>query len=478
MTETALIWFRRDLRIDDNPALAAAARSGLPAIPVYIHAPGEEGRWAPGAASNWWLYHALAELEEELDHLGLPLVIRAGPSLETLRTLVREHNVKAVFWNRRYEPDIIERDQGIRQVLVDDGVEVDSGNSALLYEPHEIANRSGKPFRVFTPFWKHLYSLPVRAPVEIPAAGLRGPQTIPASLPASELGLLPDIAWDAEFYDCWKPGLEDAHHALAAFVEERVFQYRQRRDLPGTEGTSRLSPYLHFGQIGPRQVWSAVQQAGAAESKGGHTFLSEIAWREFAYHLLYHFPHTTDEPLNEGFRQFPWEPDPDYLRAWQHGQTGYPIVDAGMRQLWRTGWMHNRVRMITASFLVKHLLQPWQEGARWFWDTLVDADLASNTMGWQWTAGCGADASPYFRIFNPIIQGEKFDPEGRYVRAFVPELEKLPDKYLHQPWEAPAAVLAQAGIVLGRDYPHPVIRHAAGRERALAALAANKARRD
>jgi deoxyribodipyrimidine photo-lyase len=478
MTDHALVWFRQDLRIADNPALAAAARLGLPVIPLFIHAPEEEGAWPPGAASSWWLHHALAELDEELGHLALPLVLRRGPSLDALRALIREFRVRVVLWNRRYEPAARSRDATIERALGEDGIEVLTSNSALLYEPHEISNRAGEPFRVFTPFWKHLHGLPTRGPVAVPSGDLRPPLEPPASVALDELGLLPRVDWDSGFYACWKPSLEDAADTLQNFVEERVSSYSEQRNLPGSEGTSRLSPYLHFGQVGPRQVWRMVEQSGAFDSRGGYTFLSEIAWREFAYHLLYHFPHTTDQPLNENFSHFPWEPDAASLKAWQSGQTGYPIVDAGMRQLWQTGWMHNRVRMITASFLVKHLLQPWQEGARWFWDTLVDADLASNSMGWQWTAGCGADAAPYFRIFNPILQGEKFDPEGRYVRSYVPELAKLPDHYLHQPWEAPAATLDQAGVRLGRDYPWPIIQHRAGRERALAALAANKRRDD
>jgi deoxyribodipyrimidine photo-lyase len=478
MKEHVIVWFRLDLRIADNPALAAAAKTGLRIIPLFIHAPDEEGDWAPGAASNWWLYHALAELDEELEHVGLPLIIRTGPSLEALQSVIEKHSVRAVFWNRRYEPLIMDRDNGIETALVGRGVEVHTGNSAMLYEPHEIANRSGQPFRVFTPFWKHLYSLPGRAPVQLAARELAGPAEPVGSTPLQQLGLMPDIAWDTEFYTSWKPSLEGAAQALETFVEEKVTGYRDQRNLPGTDGTSRLSPYLHFGQLGPRQVWQQVLAAGAADSNSGHTFLSEIAWREFAHHLLYHFPHTPEHPLSEAYADFPWEPDADYLSAWQRGMTGYPIVDAGMRQLWRTGWMHNRVRMIVASFLVKHLLQPWQAGARWFWDTLVDADLASNTMGWQWTAGCGADAAPYFRIFNPTLQGEKFDSDGRYVRRFVPELAQLPDRYLHQPWAAPAGVLSQAAITLGRDYPQPIIDHRAGRERALAALAANKAARN
>jgi deoxyribodipyrimidine photo-lyase len=475
MQEHAIVWFRQDLRIADNPALAAAASSGLPVIPLYIHAPEEEGRWAPGAASNWWLYHALAELDEELEHIGLRLMIRTGASLEALQSIIESHAVRAVFWNRRYEPAVIERDTSIKQSLRDQGVEVLTSNSALLYEPHEIANRSGAPFRVFTPFWKHLYGLPTRLPVSVETGLLRPPANFPESESLNALGLMPEIGWDAEFYTCWKPSLEDASLALEEFVAQRVSHYRDDRNLPGIRGTSQLSPYLHFGQLGPRQVWQAVLNAGASDTRGGHTFLSEIAWREFAYHLLYHFPHTPEKPLNEKFSDFPWQPDPAHLRAWQRGMTGYPIVDAGMRELWRTGWMHNRVRMIVASFLVKHLLQPWQEGARWFWDTLVDADLASNTMGWQWTAGCGADAAPYFRIFNPILQGEKFDTDGRYVRRFVPELADLPDRFLHQPWNAPEPVLSQAGVKLGESYPNPIIDHRAGRERALAALAANQA---
>ena len=476
MTEHSLVWFRADLRIRDNPALAAAAKAGRPVIPVYVHAPQEEGDWAPGAASDWWLFHALAELREELSHIGLPLVIRQGPSLEAIGEIARKHAVHSVFWNRRYEPAAIERDASTQRELRRAGIHTQSFNAGLLFEPDTIANRTGQPFRVFTPFWKHLRTLPVAGPVMLDTHPLSGPACEIESVPLETLGLLPELDWDAEFYAHWRPGLEDANDGLKEFAEHRVSHYRDQRDLPGIEGTSRLSPYLHFGQLGPRQVWQAVHEGGAAETGGGYTFLSELAWREFAYHLLYHFPHTPDTALNPGYRAFPWQPDERYLRAWREGRTGYPVVDAGMRQLWRTGWMHNRVRMVTASFLVKHLLQPWQEGARWFWDTLLDADLASNTMGWQWTAGCGADAAPYFRIFNPMLQGAKFDPRGDYVRRYVPELANLPDQYIHQPWEAPATVLKKAGVSLGDNYPEPVIGHRQGRERALEALAINKSR--
>ncbi len=476
MTEHSLVWFRADLRVRDNPALAAAADAGRPVIPVFIHAPEEEGAWAPGAASRWWLFHALAELREELERLGLPLVIREGPTLAAIEDIAREANVREVFWNRRYEPSAIERDTGIERSLQKAGLQKQHFNAGLLFEPHEVANRSGGPFRVFTPFWKHLRSLPVPGPVSVDLDNLPAPVTAVDSLPLESLGLLPEIGWDVEFYSNWKPGLEDAEALLREFPDNRIAQYADRRDRPDLEGTSRFSPYLHFGQLGPRQVWQAVHEGGAADTRGGYDFLRELAWREFAHHLLFHFPHTPETALNEKYRDFPWQPEPRYLQAWQKGMTGYPIVDAGMRQLWRTGWMHNRVRMITASFLVKHLLQPWQDGARWFWDTLVDADLANNTMGWQWVAGCGADAAPYFRIFNPMLQGAKFDPDGEYVRRYVPELARLPARYIHQPWEASEEILDEAGVRLGDNYPLPVIGHREGRERALAALALNRER--
>jgi len=474
MPKHSVVWFRRDLRIQDNPALAAAAQAGLPVIALFIFAPEEETPWPPGGASKWWLHHALAGLADELAAVGLPLVIRSGKSLDVLRELADEFRASSVFWNRCYEPATIERDTFIKQTLKHQGLAVQSYNASLLFEPQQVRNQSGQPFRVFTPFWKHLRSLPVETPVHVPTDQLRPPASAPESLTVESLGLLPEIPWDQEFYRHWKPDRKGAEAALQAFVFERLESYKKSRDLPGADGTSMLSPYLHWGQLGPREVWQAVHQTGLADDAGGYTYLSEIAWREFAYHLLFHYPETPERPMNHSYSQFPWEPDQTCLEAWQSGLTGYPIVDAGMRQLWKTGWMHNRVRMIAASFLVKHLLQPWQAGARWFWDTLVDADLASNTMGWQWTAGCGADAAPYFRIFNPILQGEKFDPDGAYVRNWVPELKSLPARYIHQPWEAPSAVLKQAGIKLGENYPEPFIAHSAGRERALAALSANK----
>ena len=476
MPEHVLVWFRQDLRIEDNPALSAALKTGQPLIPVYIYAPDEETPWSPGGASKWWLHHVLDALNRQLQEFGSGLVIRDGASLENLLEICETHNVSSVFWNRRYEPAIISRDAHIKQQLRDEGIGAESFSASLLYEPHTIQNRSGKPFRVFTPFWKHLRTLSVEAPVAVDIDGLTAPTTAPRSDSLQSLKLLPDIHWDKHFYKYWDPSLEAAGQTLTEFAQQRVRHYKDRRDLPAVNGTSRLSPYLHFGQLGPRQVWQALLRAGPVDGPGEYTFLSEIGWREFAYHLLFHFPDTPEQALNKSYSEFPWQADAAFLKAWQTGQTGYPIVDAGMRQLWQTGWMHNRVRMIAASFLVKHLLQPWQQGARWFWDTLVDADLASNTMGWQWTAGCGADASPYFRIFSPMLQGAKFDADGDYVRKWVPELKNMPAKFIHQPWEAPYEVLKLAGVKLGEDYPKPVIDHKAGRERALAALSENKHR--
>ena len=476
MPEHVLVWFRQDLRIEDNPALAAALKTGRPLIAVYIHAPDEEADWPPGGASRWWLHHALDALDGQLRQYGSSLVLRNGASLENLQDICKTHEVSNVYWNRRYEPAIIKRDAQIKKKLRNDGIGVESFSSSLLYEPHTIQNRSGKPFRVFTPFWKHLRTLPVEAPVKVETDNLKVAANPPRSDSLKSLELLPEIPWDKHFYQHWDPSLEAGGKIMNEFARQRARHYKDRRDLPAVDGTSRLSPYLHFGQLGPRQVWQAMSQSGPVDGPGEYTFLSELGWREFAYHLLFHFPETPEQALNKNYSQFPWQADDTYLKAWQTGQTGYPIVDAGMRQLWQTGWMHNRVRMIAASFLVKHLLQPWQQGARWFWDTLVDADLASNTMGWQWSAGCGADAAPYFRIFSPMLQGAKFDAKGDYVRTWVPELKNMPAKHIHQPWEAPGDVLKKAGVMLGDNYPEPVIEHKAGRERALAALAENKQR--
>jgi len=473
----ALVWFRQDLRLQDNAALAAARERGGAVVPVYILDEAGEGAWVPGAASRWWLHYSLVALDAALRGRGSRLVLARGPALEVLERLRREAGADAVYWNRRYEPAAIARDRLVKAAVNDSGAEARSFNAALLHEPHTVANKQGGPFQVFTPYWRHCLALPVEAPVRLRPGPLPAPDRWPASAELADLGLRPRIPWDGGLAEAWEPGEAGGARRLRRFATAALAAYDQGRDRPGEDGTSRISPWLHFGEVGPRQVWAAVRaQAGDTgvfpPSNGARVFLGEIGWREFAHHLLFHFPATPEKPLRPEFGRFPWDRDPQgaHLRAWQRGRTGYPIVDAGMRQLWATGWMHNRARMIVASFLVKHLLLPWNRGAEWFWDTLVDADLANNTLGWQWSAGCGADAAPFFRIFAPVRQGEKFDPEGTYVRRWVPELARLPALFVHQPWEATADILAAAGVRLGENYPKPLVDHAGARARALAAF--------
>lgn len=476
MSVTTLVWFRHDLRLIDNPALTAAAAQG-PVVPVFIQAPAEEGDWPPGAASRWWLHRSLESLAAELERRGSRLILGQGESLAELRRLAALTGAQRVVWNRRYEPAAMARDARVTESLREDGIEVESFNGALLAEPFTVANQSGKPFQVFTPFWKHVTARG-DPPVPVPAPErLAAPAQWPESLPLGALGLLPAIHWYESIAAAWQPGERGAHLQLARFLDTALPGYADGRNRPDLAGTSRLSPHLHFGELSPRQVWagvmSAAARAGLAPAEAARSqFLAEIGWREFGHHLLYHFPQTPLEPLRAGFSRFAWRDDAVALSAWQRGRTGIPLVDAGMRELWQTGWMHNRVRMVVASFLVKNLRLPWQAGARWFWDTLVDADLASNTLGWQWSAGCGADAAPYFRIFNPVSQGEKFDPAGDYVRRYVPELAKLPADAIHAPWQAPAATLKKAGVELGRTYPPPIVDLKVSREQALAAFKA------
>jgi deoxyribodipyrimidine photo-lyase len=469
-----IVWFRQDLRLQDNPALAAAVRRKVPIVPVYVLDDPGEGQWALGGAARWWLHHSLAALDAALRERDLRLVLARGDCGAALRDLVSRTNADAVHWNRRYEPDCIARDTAIKAALAAAGVEAHSFNAALLHEPHTVANKSGGPFQVFTPFWRHCGTRPVGEPVRLPAGPLPAPALWPLGPELAEWGLPPRQNWADGFARVWQPGEAGAAKRLRQFVRHTMASYADTRDFPHLDGTSALSPHLHFGEIGPRQIWGAIR-AQARESgvfpatRGGHAFLTELGWREFAHHLLYHFPGTPGRPLRGEFARFPWRDDAASLRAWQQGRTGYPIVDAGMRQLWRTGWMHNRVRMIVASFLVKHLRISWQQGAAWFWDTLVDADLANNTLNWQWSAGCGADAAPYFRIFNPVLQGERLDADGDYVRRWVPELAGLPNASIHQPWNAAPADLMAAGVRLGENYPRPVVDHAAARAAALEA---------
>jgi len=471
---TAILWFRRDLRLDDNPALAAALASGRPVLPVYIHAPHEEAPWAPGATSRWWLHRSLQSLDRSLQNRGSRLWITQGDSLAELRRIVATTGAAEVHWNRLYDPRIRDRDTAIEQALRADGLHCESHNGSLLFEPWEILTAQGQPYRVFSAFWRNATK---RLPDIRPTAPTKDIQwtRIEPPLPGlaiKDLALQPETAWDAGLQETWTPGEQAAQDMAAHFLDTRLSRYGEDRDRPDMPGTSRLSPHLHFGEISPRRLLELTRSRVADPSEDpAEPFIREVGWREFAHHLLYHFPQTPTEPLNPRFADFPWKQDETdaRLQAWRQGRTGIPVVDAGLRELWHTGWMHNRVRMLVASFLTKNLLLPWQKGAVWFWDTLVDADLASNTLGWQWTAGCGADAAPYFRVFNPVLQGKRFDPEGAYVKRWCPELARLPLKSLHQPWTAPTTILTAAGVALGVDYPHPMVDLATSRQQALAA---------
>jgi deoxyribodipyrimidine photo-lyase len=478
MTGTAIVWFRRDLRLTDNPALAAACERAQRVVALYVHAPHEDGEWAAGAASRWWLHHSLASLDAALRSRGGSLILRTGDSLPTLLEVAREARATQVYWNRLYYPRAIERDTRVKSALRESGFDCESFNGSLLAEPRQLRTGQGDPYRVFTPFWRacsaNLDTLPRPQP---PPVEIRAPETAPRSLALEQLELSPRIRWDAGLASAWTPGEAGALARVETFAGDALARYGDFRNRPDEPGTSRLSPHLHFGEIGPRQCLAAVRGA-VAERPGAQVpaeaFVRQLGWREFAHHLLHHFPHTVASSLDQRFDAFQWSADGALLETWQRGRTGYPFVDAGMRELWATGWMHNRVRMIVASLLTKNLRLPWLEGARWFWDTLVDADLANNTLGWQWTAGCGADAAPYFRVFNPMLQAERFDPERAYLRRWLPELARMPDAWIHRPWEAPSSILAEAGVTLGRDYPLPVVDFRESRATALAAYAAIK----
>jgi len=463
-----MLWFRRDLRLSDHPALMAAVESGRPILPVYVldgEDPANTTRPLGGAA-RWWLHGSLAALAAALGARGSRLILRRGPVLRALSDLATETGADSVFWTRHAGAD----EKSLADALAERGIQARRFRGTLLFEPEGVRTKQGTPFRVFTPFWKHLQTLepparPLPAPARIPA-----PETWPATEALADWALRPTRPdWAGGLRATWTPGEAAARARLVAFLDDGAAGYAEGRDRLAAEATSRLSPHLRFGEISPRTIWHAVRDR--PWDRGAESFLREVGWREFCHHLLHQAPDMTDRPLQAAFARFPWCDDPDGLAAWQKGLTGYPVVDAGMRQLWHTGWMHNRARMIVGSFLIKDLLIDWRAGERWFWDTLVDACPANNPAGWQWVGGCGADAAPYFRVFNPVLQGEKFDPDGAYVRAWVPELARLPDRWLHRPWEAGPLALREAGVRLGETYPQPLVDHAAARDRALAALA-------
>jgi deoxyribodipyrimidine photo-lyase len=460
-----IIWFRQDLRVNDNPALVQAVSAG-DVLPIYIFDDINAGEDKMGATSRVWLHHALIDLNSSLEgHLTL----FEGDAKAVIQQLCDDNHVDAIFLNRCYEPWQITRDKAIKDTLVKRGVSVKSFNGSLLWEPWHTLKKDGTPYKVFTPFYRRgcLGAVSPRIPLEKPKE-IAFANSKTESKMVEQLGLLPILSWDKKIVQQWSISEQGAERALTTFLEQGVFDYKEGRNFPNRAKTSRLSPYLHFGQISPNQIWH--QSLNRKQNEQLDTFQSELGWREFSYSLLYHFPHLPRKNLQTKFDRFPWQWGGEKLMAWQQGQTGYPIVDAGMRELWQTGFMHNRVRMIVGSFLVKNLLLHWQQGEAWFWDCLVDADLASNSASWQWIAGCGADAAPYFRVFNPVAQGEKFDKEGEYTRRFVPELRSLPDKYLFRPWDAPAEVLQQAGVRLGVTYPQPIIDLKTSREEALAAF--------
>jgi deoxyribodipyrimidine photo-lyase len=481
MTEApAIVWFRDDLRLADQPALAAAAKTGRPLLCAYVFDEESAGLRPFGGASRWMLHGALARLDEALAEQGGALHLFRGPARAVIERLAQETGAAAVSWTRRYDAAGIAVDAEIKAALKARGVAAESFNGQLLYEPWTIETKSGGPFRVFSAFWRaatgdHEPPAPTPAPGELRFA--TPPKAIKAeTVKLDDLALEPKRPdWAGGLRAAWTRGEAGAEAQLDAFLDEGLKGYASLRDRPDLSATSRLSPHLRLGTISPRQIWhaaaavSGVSDVSASDLERFHT---ELGWREFSYHLLYHQPDLATANMRPAFDAMPWRTDEAALEAWRRGRTGYPLVDAGMRELWTTGYMHNRVRMVAASFLIKHLMIDWRRGESWFWDALVDADPANNPASWQWVAGAGADATPYFRIFNPMLQGVKFDPNGDYIRRWVPELATLPARFIHDPSAAPAAELKAAGVRLGTDYPEPIVEHGFARERALAAFKA------
>lgn len=475
-TQGCVVWLRNDLRLHDNPALEWALGQDGPVTLLYVLDDQSPGHWKLGGASRWWLHHSLQALSKDVEKRGGVLVLRKGKAETVVPAVVEEAKAKAIAWTRRYTPWGMAVDTALKERFTKDGIEATSHQGALLFEPWTVATKGGDPYKVFTPFERACRKVGAPGPLASISSRKHWQSTNVKSDALESWGLLPTKPdWAGGLRDAWKPGEANAVEDLKTFLDDSIVGYGDDRNRPDRPGTSRLSPRLHWGELSPHRIWHAVvarQSDGQKTNadKGAESFLRELIWREFTHHVLFHFPNVPDEPLRPEFAAFPWRRDAEALKAWKFGRTGYPIVDAGMRQLRETGWMHNRVRMIVGSFLVKDLLIAWQVGERWFWDELVDADLGNNTIGWQWVAGCGPDAAPYFRVFNPLTQGETYDRDGDYVRRFVPELAKLPSAWIHKPADAPEDVLEKAGVRLGETYPRPIVEHKSARERALAAF--------
>lgn len=473
MSNTTLYLFRNDLRLKDNPGLSAACNSGQPVLLLFI-LDNADKNWRIGSASRWWLHHSLQSLHSSIEKHGGSLILRKGNTVSILDEIINQANVNKLYFSRTYEPAQVKIEENIF-FSFHDQIEVKQFGGYLLFEPEQIKTGNDQPYKVFTPFWKKCLKQPEPCLSKQKTSKLKIASCF--KVRCDELNdwcLLPNEPdWASGLRDKWQPGEDGAHYTLKEFIQSGLQNYDVERNRPDRDGTSCLSPYLHCGEIAPARIWYEVKQQVdryKSKTKSGMTFLRELGWRDFSTHLLYNWPDLPNSPFRPEYKNFPWKKNRKILVAWQKGQTGYPIVDAGMRQLWHSGWMHNRVRMIVASFLVKHLLIHWREGEDWFWDTLVDADLANNSVSWQWIAGSGADAAPYFRIFNPILQGKKFDPNGDYVRRWVPEVAMLPGQYIHEPWITPEEVLNKANIELGREYPLPIIEHDVGRYNALYAF--------
>ena len=468
-----VMWFRQDLRLADNPALTNALEDGK-TLPIFILDNVNSKEHVNGAASKWWLHHSLIKLNKSLKN---KLCFFVGNPIDILDEIHKQFEISNIFWSRCYEPWRIKRDKKIKKYFNDQNVNVNTFNGSLLWEPWNIAKKDGTPYKVFTPYYRKgcLNSDKPRMP--LPAPNLSNLISIDNhDLKIEDLELMPKHNWYNKMISLWSPGEEGAHSKIEEFISNGLNNYKEGRNFPSNQNVSQLSPHLHFGEVSPNQVWyrAKTKEGKLGIKKDLDHFLSELGWREFSFNLLYHFPFLPKENLQKKFDNFPWDNDKDKLKKWQKGLTGYPIVDAGMQELWQTGYMHNRLRMVVGSFLVKNLLLHWHHGERWFWDCLIDADLASNSAGWQWIAGSGADAAPYFRIFNPITQGQKFDPDGKYTRKYLPVLNDMPDKFLFNPWEAPEDVLRSAGVKLGENYPLPIVEIGSSRQKALEAFATTK----